>query len=74
MVPRAGLDVMKSKISHPYRESNPDSSVAQPIAYSLYRLLQKKYSDQKGPEFDSSTVWTLKTQRTPQTKPPIPRY
>jgi hypothetical protein len=31
--PRAGLDVMeKRKISHPYRESNPDSSVVQAIA------------------------------------------
>jgi hypothetical protein len=37
--PRADIDVVwKKKISLPCRESNPDSSVAQPVAWSLYRL------------------------------------
>jgi hypothetical protein len=35
--PRAGLDVMKKRIfSCPYRESNPDSSVVQHVAWPLY--------------------------------------
>jgi hypothetical protein len=34
---RAGLDIMERReISCPYWESNPDSSVVQPVAQSLY--------------------------------------
>jgi hypothetical protein len=37
--PRVDLDVMeKRKITSPYREQNPDSSVVQPVVLSLYRL------------------------------------
>jgi hypothetical protein len=36
---RTDLDVMeKRKISFPYREWNSDSTVVQPLAYSLYDL------------------------------------
>jgi hypothetical protein len=41
---RDGLDVMeKRKISCPYRETNLDPSVAQPVAWSLYRLSYHGY-------------------------------
>jgi hypothetical protein len=37
--PRAGLDVVeKRNISCPYRESNPDLLVIQPVAWSLHQL------------------------------------
>jgi hypothetical protein len=37
--PRAGLNVQeKRKIPYSYRESNPNSSVVQPVDLSLYRL------------------------------------
>jgi len=40
---RAGLVTWKRKSSCPCRESNPDSSVVQPAAYTPYRLSYTSY-------------------------------